>query len=168
MLAVGCAATVGLLVINMAVEGQWEAMLAYSGPLAIFLVAIWAVLWTPYVECTPGGVTMVNVLRAVEVPWPAIQSVEGRFGLTLTTAYGTFTSWSASRPKLRDHTLDHELSPYPAVAVEHMWSELKTAGHLDNPRLESECSPRTWRREVITAFAAAATWTILVQVMTRV
>jgi Bacterial PH domain len=166
-LAIGCAATIGVVVANLALEGHWQTLLAYSGPLALLSVAFWASLWSPYVECTPGGVTLNNVFRRVHVPWPALVGVQDRFGLTLTTAYGTYNAWSASRPKLREHTLTTGSGVHPADHVERMWRELKAAGYLDNPRLEPHLTPWTWRYDVLVAFGVSTAWTVLVVVATR-
>lgn len=167
-LAIGCAAVIVVVVANLAVGGHWQTLLAYSGPLGMLSVAFWATLWSPYVECTPGGVTLNNVLRRVHVPWPALVGVQDRFGLTLTTAYGNYSAWSASRPKLREQTLSTDSGINPAHEVERMWRELKAAGHLDNPRLEPHLTPWTWRQDVLGALGITAAWTVLVLVLTRV
>ena len=72
----------------------------------------WAAFGEPYVEVTDGGVTVANTLRTIEVPWPAIDEVEGRYGLKLLTAYGPVTAWAASAPagRQRAHASRRESS----------------------------------------------------------
>ena len=41
---------------------------------------------------------LVNVLRTIDLPWPAIQLVDTKWALTLVTAYGKFTAWAAPAP----------------------------------------------------------------------
>ena len=80
------------------VLGGTDAILQFAAPLALFGVLGWGAFWQPRVEVSDGGVTVVNTLRTVEVPWPAVQSVDGRYGLRLETAYGRVTAWGAAAP----------------------------------------------------------------------
>ena len=42
--------------------------------------------------------TVANTLRTTQVPWPAIDRCDGRYGLRLDTAYGRVTAWGAAAP----------------------------------------------------------------------
>src|SRR5690349_14645185 len=75
-----------------------ETLLTYGGPVILFGLVGWAAFWRPHVEVSDGGVTVVNTLRTVRVPWPAIEDVDGRYGLRLRTAYGSVTAWAAGAP----------------------------------------------------------------------
>jgi hypothetical protein len=96
-------------------------------------------------------VTLRNVFRTVRLPWPAIESVDGRYGLRLGTAYGRFTAWAAPAPTGRDRlrALDSEASGL----VRHRLEELRVAGHLDTPRLESDHADLTWHWPTLAAVA---------------
>ncbi len=166
-LAVAGAATTLVIVGEMIWSRQWLDLLRYSGPLGLFGALLWAALWSPYVECSLSGVRLHNVLRTITLPWPAITAVNGRYGLSLETVYGPFSSWSASRPRLRDNRDDAETAPQPALEVPRLWSELKAAGHLENPRLESSARPWQWRLEVIWGTLVTAAWTISIALFTR-
>lgn len=68
-------------------------------PLAIGLgLLAWLVFWHPRVEVSDEGVTMVNPLRTVTVPWAALINVETQYSLTLVTPHGRYRAWAAPGP----------------------------------------------------------------------
>lgn len=60
--------------------------------------AIWAALWHPHVVVDADGVTLVNPLRTIVVPWAAIVTVETRFAFALRTPSGRYTAWAGPGP----------------------------------------------------------------------
>ncbi len=159
LLAGVAAGTVLVIVGQMILAGQWSELVRYSGPLGIFLLLAWAALWSPYVECSPAGVKLHNVLSTIMLPWPTIQAVDGRYGLTLDTVYGEFTAWSASRPRLRPGPVDPDAPRDPVTEVTRTWTAMQAAGHLDDPRIEPDVRPRQWRVGVIELLVALMLWT---------
>lgn len=158
LLAVVTGAVVVLAVLDMAWSRQWVELVRYSGPVGLFGLLLWAALWSPYVECSPAGVHFQNVFTSVRVPWPAVRGVDPRFGLSLETVHGTFAAWSASRPRLQPAS-HGESDVHPAAVVAAAWEQLKAAGHLHNPRLETDVHPRQLRRDVLGAAVGLAVWT---------
>lgn len=88
-------------------SGWWLVTLIGSHPrdaaaTAAWLLAIgyvlYAVLWRPAVVIEPEGVTLVNVVRDVRVPWAALEAVETRYALTLHAAGNRYASWAAAAP----------------------------------------------------------------------
>jgi hypothetical protein len=68
-------------------------------PLALGLgLLAWLVFWHPRVEVTDDGVVLVNPLRTIEVPWPALINVETQYALTLVTPGGRYRAWAAPGP----------------------------------------------------------------------
>jgi hypothetical protein len=68
-------------------------------PLAVALgLLAWLVFWHPRVEVTDQGVTLVNPLRTVTVPWAALINVETQYALTLVTPDGRHRAWAAPGP----------------------------------------------------------------------
>lgn len=59
---------------------------------------VYALLWRPAVIVDPSGVRLVNVVRTVHVPWPALETVDTRYTLTLTAGGRRFASWAATAP----------------------------------------------------------------------
>jgi hypothetical protein len=146
----------GALTVAVAVAGLVSAaadglvaLLAYGAPVALLGVLGWAAFWRPYVEISDGGVTVVNTLRTVTLPWPAIQSVEGRYGLRLGTVYGPVTAWAAGAPSGRQRARGDD--SVAAQAVTTRLESLRDAGHLDDPRLEQMRLPTRWHRVLIAA-----------------
>ncbi len=91
------------------------AVLDFGAPLVLIGLLGWAAFWRPYVEVSDGGVLVVNTLRTVHVPWPAIEAVEGRYGLRLRTAYGAVTAWAAGAPTGRQRARGVESEAATAV-----------------------------------------------------
>jgi hypothetical protein len=142
--------------------------------------AVWTMFWNPRVVVDDGGVHLVNPLRTIDVPWPAIQNVDTKWALTLTTAYGTFTAWAAPAPgglatarrasrtdrnaipssakdeygAVRPGDLPDSPSGSAAMVVRRRWEELRDAGWLDNPALEHEAVPVRWHWLTMTIGAA--------------
>lgn len=161
------AATIGTLVTS-----GWATTFDVAPWLALVSGLCWAVFWRPCVIVSDGGVRLVNVLRTIDLPWPAITAIEIRWALTLDTAFGRFAAWaaptnarSATRHQSRrsgDHgaTMASVMSFGPrigasdpsadaAALISARWNELRAAGHLDAPRLEHERVPVRWHVDVI-------------------
>jgi hypothetical protein len=152
--------------------------------MALLTLACWATFWRPCVAVSDAGVELVNVSRTVFIPWPALHGIDTKWSLTLTTAYGRFTSWSAAAPGARGALLslggsrDQSGQPArhgePAVVragdlidspsgsaaalIQRRWDKMRAAGHLDAPRLERDRAPVTWH--VLTALAAGVLFAV--------
>lgn len=148
------AAMVGaaVLALGSAAADGIDALLLYAAPAVLFGLLGWAVFWEPYVEVSDGGVTLANTLRTVEVPWPAINGVDGRYGLRLDTAYGPLTGWAAPSPTGRRRARGEP--GIAAQAVTDRLESLQAAGHLEGRRLEHDAPRTTWHVPLLVAIAA--------------
>lgn len=171
-----CAAGLVMAVAHDGLPAVWQV-----GPWLLLVAgAVWATYWRPEVLVDDGGVHVVNVLRTIDLPWPAIQRIDTKWALTLVTSYGTYTAWAAPAPGglataraaskgtlkgLPESTYgpgrsirpgDVPTSPSGAAAAEvrRRWEELRDAGHLDDPRLEFDRPPVRWHWPVIIAAPA--------------
>lgn len=94
ILTMAAAAVILIVLIYSLIDGgpgaAWQAVpfLVVGGGL------IWVLFGNPKVEVADGGVTVVNLLRQVHVPWPTLRGVETRWALTLETTAGTYSSWA--------------------------------------------------------------------------
>jgi hypothetical protein len=171
VLAVVVGAMCGVAVVVTAAQGSVRDVVTALPWLALVAGACWAIFWRPRVEVSDGGVRIVNVMRTIDVPWPAIRDVETKWALKLVTAYGAFTAWAApsggrgparraSRIELRLMTrapsvgnLAREPESLDGAAgdaaeiVRARWTRLRGAGHLDNPVLEHAKVPVRWHLE---------------------
>ena len=138
-------------------------LLTYAGPCLLFAVVGWAAFWRPHVEVSDGGVTVVNTLRTIQVTWPAIEGVEGRYGLRLRTAHGPVTAWAAGAPAGRQRARGQDSAT--AQAVTTRLESLRAAGHLDNPRLESSAATTSWHREVVAALVLLALLSVVLPLL---
>jgi len=153
------AQTIGALMVLAAVAGLgstlldgWGGAIRFGAPLVLFGLLGWAAFWQPYVEVSDGGVTVANTLRTIEIAWPAIESVEGRYGLRLVTAYGPVTAWAAPAPAGRERARGQQGKA--AEAVTQRLESLRGAGHLDDPKLERPAPKVTWHQPLLAAVAA--------------
>ncbi len=143
--------------------GGVDVLLRFGAPLALFGLFGWAAFWQPYVEVSEGGVVVANTLRTVEVPWPAVDEVDGRYGLTLRTAYGVVSAWAAPSPTGRQRF--HGGSGRAAEAVETRLEALRAAGHLDDRRLERP-HPRTqWHVLLLVAMGVLVVASVLLPLL---
>ena len=181
VLTVAIGAICAITAVVIAVSGNLADFLGFVPWLALLAGACWATFWRPRVEVSDGGVRLVNVMRTIDVPWPAITGIETRWALTLLTAYGKFTAWAAPAPgrgamrkatrvdphlllgravgaAATDAPLEITVGPAGEAAeiVRDHWERLRAAGHLDNPVLEHERVPVRWHLGTIAAGIALA------------
>ena len=159
------AQTVGALMVLGAVVGLgtsfvegWDGTMRFGAPLVLFGLLGWAAFWQPYVEVSDGGVKVANTLRTIEISWPAIETVEGRYGLRLVTAYGPVTAWAAPAPAGRERARGQQGKA--ADAVTQRLDELRGAGHLDDPKLERPEPKVTWHSPLLAAIAVLVVATV--------
>lgn len=68
-------------------------------PFAVLAaLVVHALFWRPRVAVDGDGVTLVNVVRDVRIPFARLEDVRTRFALTLDTSEGSYTSWSSPAP----------------------------------------------------------------------
>lgn len=166
-LTIGVAAVAAVALLVTALDDAGAA-LRYLPVFSVVPVAVWAFYGRPAVVISDGGVELRNVLRTVELPWPAIQRIETKYALTLETAYGPFTAWAAPVPSrtaaahatrstmqhqpesayaaggLRPGDLAGTASGDAAGYIRRRWEALRDAGHLDDPRLERQRPVVRW------------------------
>ncbi|HLS24432.1 MAG TPA: PH domain-containing protein [Beutenbergiaceae bacterium] len=75
-------------------EGGTAALWQTLPFLAVGGGLVWVLFGNPKVEVSDGGVTVVNVVRQVHVPWPTLRGVDTRWSLSVETTAGTFSSWA--------------------------------------------------------------------------
>ena len=134
----------GAGLVTAALDG---GLLRLGAPTVLFGVLGWAAFWRPYVAVSDGGVTVSNTTRTIEVPWPAIESVDGRYGLRLGTAYGRVVAWAASAPAGRQRARGEESET--ARLVNERRRALQAAGYLDDPKLEKPSPEVTWHNGLL-------------------
>ncbi|MEO7126336.1 MAG: hypothetical protein ABI382_04640 [Nakamurella sp.] len=85
------------LVITVIHDG-WAAAWTFGPWLALLAGAVWAMYWHPFVEVREDGVRVVNIVRAIDIPWHCLTEVEVVWSLTFTTSAGRFAAWAAPAP----------------------------------------------------------------------
>jgi hypothetical protein len=85
-------------VIDLAVRGRpGDAAVVGLWSLAAVALLV-AVFWRPAVLVDDVGIELRNVVRDVRVPWPALESIDTRYTLTLHAAGRRFQSWAGAAP----------------------------------------------------------------------
>lgn len=146
---------------SLAVVGDWPGLIRSAWPLAFFGALAVALFWRPRILIEDHAVTVVNVLRTFEVPWPAIQRIDTRFSLTLFTPQRKIPVWAAPSPGIRGavaiersdvrnlsetaYGAGHSVRPGDSVStpsgqvafvLRRRWEMLRDAGHLDSGVIE--------------------------------
>lgn len=75
--------------------GSHGSSLAFS---ALLIYMAWLLFWQPHITLSDQGVTIVNLLRTHELPWPRILRIDTRWALELFTEERKYTAWSAPAP----------------------------------------------------------------------
>lgn len=100
VVAVLCAIGVAALVIS----GDSADLARGVWPLLFAGTVVFALFWRPCIVIADSGVTVVNVFRTFEVPWPAIERIDTRYAVTLFTASARIAVWAAPSPGIRGAT----------------------------------------------------------------
>jgi hypothetical protein len=150
--AIAVAGIVGLV----ATGGLVEA-LRYGWALALVAALAFALFWFPSVRVAVEEITVRNVFMTVHVPWSAIQNVDTKFALTLTTTDGKVTAWASPAPNryaaqvgntvdarlaaaatgsaIRPGDLLSTTSGATAYLIRRHWEELRDDGLAESPAL---------------------------------
>lgn len=75
--------------------GSHGSSLAFS---ALLIYLAWLLFWQPHITLSDQGVTIINLLRTHEIPWPQIMRIDTRWALELFTEERKYTAWSAPAP----------------------------------------------------------------------
>lgn len=166
-MTIGVAAVAAVALVLTALDDAGAA-LRYLPAFGVVPAAVWAFYGRPAVIISDGGVALRNVLRTVDLPWPAIQRIETKYALTLETAYGPYNAWAAPVPgrTMAAHATRATMSHQPESAyaagglrpgdlagtpsgdvagyIRRRWEKLRDAGHLDDPRLERQRPVVRW------------------------
>ncbi|WP_372698004.1 PH domain-containing protein [Arthrobacter sp. JSM 101049] len=73
---------------------SWPACL----PLVVVGYVAWLMFWLPRVDIHDEGVTLVNPLQTLLVPWSAIILVDTKYAMTLVTPKRRYAAWAAPAP----------------------------------------------------------------------
>ncbi len=188
----GLAVVIGVLGIGALIFGliaETSATLPFVAPVLFVVVAVWAAYWRAAVVVSPAGVEVRNVSRTVELPWPSIQAVETQYALTLVTAFGEYAAWAAPAPtrntvamsrRSADNMPDRARREGSAVGTGDLLSsasgqaaaiirarqeELREAGLLDDPRLETNRPRVTWHVGTLATLAVLLVASVLTLVL---
>lgn len=161
VLAIVTVALCGVFVVWLALTEGGDTALRYAAPAALLALLVWQAYWLPQVQVSDGGVEVRNVWRTAQVPWPALVEVDARLGLRLVTAYGTYQAWAVPAPR---RTRENREVPTTEAAtlVLTRWEELRSAGYLDDPRLESPRARTTLHTWPLAAAAVLAVLSVVV------
>lgn len=110
-------------------------------------IVVWILFGAPRVVVSDGGITIVNVLRTIHVPWPCFLGADSEWNLRVRTDAGTYTAWAlpiasgtARRlPRRRGEATDDSHAPVgnhaqgAALLIGERHAALADAGHLGTP-----------------------------------
>jgi hypothetical protein len=185
VLTVVCGVIAVVVLVSMATIG-WLPVLRFGPLVLLCLYTVWLLFWSPAVTIAPSGVIVRNILREHEVTWPAIQLVDTKYALQLTTPKGVITAWSAPAPGrhatmraaapelkgLPDSTYAAERSIRPgdipssesglaALYVRRFWEQLRDAGYLSSGVMEGTGVRTHWLRRETAVLVGLAVLAVL-------
>lgn len=111
--------------------------------------ASWALFWRPRVELDDAGVTVVNVVRTIHVPWPLVVDAEAGWSLVVVTPRHRWTAWAAPRASSSARALQSRPDRPPAppsrasaqvvsAAIRSRQEAMIESGALDGARRAAE------------------------------
>lgn len=149
----------------------------------------WLALWRPNVQVDRERVRVVNVLRTIDIPWPALIQVDTRYALTLYTPGRRFTAWAAPAPGRTGTSIARRAerggrvgeAPRPdgtarpgdllasesgqaAAMVRDMWQQLREDGTLSLGMADTTPVAVRWHwlgGGALAALVVAAVWALL-------
>ncbi len=83
---------------SVAMSGDAAATADVAGVAVLVAYVCWLLFWQPSVRVGDDGVRLENVTRTIDIPWSAIQRVDTRFALEITTERGAYSAWAAPAP----------------------------------------------------------------------
>lgn len=83
---------------GLLVARDWISLWRLLPVLILAGFAAWALFWRPRVIVGNDAVTVVNVGRTWQIPFPRLREVSVRYSLTLETDEGRVDCWAASAP----------------------------------------------------------------------
>ncbi|RZS90255.1 PH (Pleckstrin Homology) domain-containing protein [Motilibacter rhizosphaerae] len=94
--AIGCWVVCLLLLADVLRRGTWPSAAIATLSLGLLADAALALWWRPEIRADDAGVTLVNPLREVRVPWTAVTAVGGRWSLDVRTTTRRYTAFAAA------------------------------------------------------------------------
>lgn len=129
----------GVVVVGLAVGGDVELLLRWGGAVLLVGAVGWVVYWRPALHLTDDGLQVVNPFRTVEVPWGAVEEVDGRYGVRLVLADGQkVNAWACPPPLGMDRARGKESEA--AGAVRERWRREQATGRADRPTTPGDTS----------------------------
>lgn len=170
----GLTGAAAVLILIVSVYSLLEGGLSTLWRSLPFLVVgggmIWVLFGNPKVSVADGGITLVNIVRSVHVPWPTLRGVETRWSLSVETTSGNYASWAipassgmgvrlrnpgwrglgkdsgATQSLNQGHNADAV-----SLVIAHRLEALTEAGHLEDEPVHQEVRPEvSWNtRELV-------------------
>ncbi|MGO4690947.1 PH domain-containing protein [Glaciibacter sp. 2TAF33] len=141
-------------IVGLVVLGDWASLWPTLWPLLFFAVLVYALFWRPVISIDERGITVVNVLRTVFLPWAALERIDTRYTLTLYTPTRKVPVWAAPGPTARRSTASERgvggdsstagpASLRIANVVTEQWDALRDGGALTESDPETGVTVRT-------------------------
>lgn len=162
VLAGGMMLVAALSLVLTAADGGLPALARTGGVPALVAAVTWALFWRPELEVSDGGVSVRNVFRTIQVPWPCLRGIATTWTLRLETTDGPVTVWAtpiggvwAAR---REESAAGGVAQAAARAVGERLDALRSAGYLSGHTIQEVHVTVRWHVGVIAALVALSTW----------
>ena len=98
VLTIATAGIAAAALVSVAMSGDAAATADVAGVAVLVAYVCWLLFWQPSVRVGDDGVRLENVTRTIDIPWSAIQRIDTRFALEITTERGAYSAWAAPAP----------------------------------------------------------------------
>lgn len=141
----------GVVIVSGFLAAADPRELTSSVPILLAIgIAVWVGFAHPRVEVADGGITVVNVISTIHIPWPRFSGASTEWNLRIHTDADTFTAWAlpiasgtARRlPRRSGHTSSTDFEAVPtnaqgaALIIAERFKELQDAGFLKGGTLQ--------------------------------
>lgn len=97
---------VGVVIVGTLVtvgDGPGSELWPIAPTIGAIAWVVWMLFWWPCVRLAGEGVEVRNPLRTVRIPWSAIEDLDSRGTLVITTTAGRVKAWAAPPPISSQH-----------------------------------------------------------------
>lgn len=159
VLSVVVAALAVLAIGGLIAAGDWTGLLRHGWLYAFVAALAFALFWMPRLDVAEHEVTVRNVFSTAHIPWTAIQNIDTKYALTITTVAGRISVWASPAPNryaatratradarlasdaalgsdVRPGDLPGTASGDAAFVIRQHWNQLVEDGLLDNAVVE--------------------------------
>lgn len=143
------------LLVDMGIRASvWDAFLVAPW-LLLVCWAVWLFQVVPRIEADEHGARVYNLLRIIDLPWPAVAGVRLRYHTEFALrSGGIVTAWGGSSRRLH-LSIKHRTAEDPAVEESEALQRLHA-----NAKADPAAVTRRWNAPALAALVVIVVWIV--------